>query len=119
MPVHVSGEPCPFTMDDDDWAHDQNGVAGVPRDAEAQARVPFDEGAMVVFAEGAMVPFDEGAMAPFAGPLVGQIRVGRVDRGYLYTREADGGLLWKCARPSDVGEKRGGQLGLVPRVVRR
>ena len=74
--------------------------------------VPFDEGAMVVFAEGAMVPFDEGAMAPFAGPLVRQIRVGRVARGFLYTCEDDGGLLWKCARASDFGEQRWGNVVL-------
>ena len=31
---------------------------------------------------------------------------------YIYTRVDDDGLLWKCARASDFGERRGGNLVL-------
>ena len=59
-----------------------------------------------------MVSFAEGAMPPFANPLVRQICVGSKERGYIYSRVDDIGLLWMCARPSFVGEQRGGNLVL-------
>ena len=59
-----------------------------------------------------MVSFAEGAMPPFANPLVRQIWVGREERGYTYSRLDDVGWLWTCARPSFVGEQRGGNLVL-------
>ena len=70
-----------------------------------------------------MVPFagptERAIVLSGATPLGRRIRVGREELRYIYTCVDDDGLLWKCARASDFGEQRGGQPGLVPRVVPR
>ena len=82
----------------------QNREAGMAACAERQLASGGVPGTL------AMVSFAEGAMPPFANPLVRQICVGSKERGYIYSRVDDVGLLWTCARPSFVGEQRGGAI---------
>ena len=79
----------------------QKGAAGAPAYLETQLAGGGLPGAWT------LVSFAEGAKPPCAVPLGRQICVGGEERGYIYSCVHEGGLLWKCAGPSVVGERRG------------